>query len=779
MTFEAFFEGATDNAPLPYQRAYASSPFESTLILVPTGLGKTWTVLVPWLHRVSEKEAGVPTRLFLVLPRQNLTEQTYAVATKAVAKANLSETVKVIELMGSSEDNDLKLGPEKPTIIVCTQDMYLSRALNRGYARRPLQWPIDFALFNQDCLIVFDEVQLMSDGLATTTQLAAFRERYGIVGTAPCIWMSATLNPEWLDTVDFRSSRPSLRAIELTSEDHKHDIVKARIHAPKTVQPAPESCRTPEGCAAFVLGKHREGERTLVITNTVQRAKQIFDSLGPREDAILLHARFRPGDRHAKVKALDAIGPRGQIVVATQVLEAGIDIDSSQLITDAAPWGSLVQRFGRVNRKGGMTASEIWWVDQPLRGKLKPEDKNLLAPYQAEAVEAAISKLKHLQSASPAGLPPEDGAAPWRNVLRRSDLLDLFDTTPDLAGNAVDVSRFIRSGEEKDCYLAWRDFRGEPEEAPEPARAELQPEELCPVPIGELREWAKKRTLYSWNFGDKKWVRAGGESIFPGMLLLTDSSKGGYTAASGWSPESKGLVPAPPRHVPKSATANRQPEGDEDNPLSWTNHEESLTSHTNNVVTQMAKLLQELDHLKLHDFHADLRVAARKHDWGKAHPVFQETLGRKPGGELLAKQERSKARPGHSRKNFRHELASALAMVAAGDTDLSAYIVAAHHGRIRVCIRSMPGDLGTWAYRVRGIEEGDTLPTANLGAGTETEPITLTLKVVPMGSINGGNSWSERTLRLRDEVGPFRLAFLEMLLRVADNRASAQKDAPQ
>ena len=47
-------------------------------------------------------------------------------------------------------------------------------------------------------------------------------------------------------------------------------------------------------------------------------------------------------------------------------------------------------------------------------------------------------------------------------VLRRRDLLDLFDTTPDLAGNDVDVSRFIRDADDHDVRVCWRSFTGEP-----------------------------------------------------------------------------------------------------------------------------------------------------------------------------------------------------------------------------------------------------------------------------------------------------------------------------
>ena len=58
-----------------------------------------------------------------------------------------------------------------------TQDMPLSRALNRGYASGRARWPMKYTLVTQDCLWVMDEVQLMDVGLATSVQLQAFREQ--------------------------------------------------------------------------------------------------------------------------------------------------------------------------------------------------------------------------------------------------------------------------------------------------------------------------------------------------------------------------------------------------------------------------------------------------------------------------------------------------------------------------------------------------------------------------------------------------------------------------
>jgi CRISPR-associated endonuclease/helicase Cas3 len=155
---------------------------------------------------------------------------------------------------------------------------------------------------------------------------------------------------------------------------------------------------------------------------------------------------------------------------------------------------------------------------------------------------------------------------------------------------------------------------------------------------------------------------------------------------------------------------------------------------------------------------------------------MQETLHKAlgPYAEILAKQERAKAAQRHSRRFFRHELASALAMLAEGESDLAAYVVAAHHGRVRASIRSMPGERNMGRDCVRGIEEGDVLLGCSLGSGIGRAATRLTLAATVLGCGDRGPSWTDRVLRLRDEIGPFRLAYLEMLLRAADERASAK-----
>ena len=87
---------------------------------------------------------------------------------------------------------------------------------------------------------------------------------------------------------------------------------------------------------------------------------------------------------------------------------------------------------------------------------------------------------------------------------------------------------------------------------------------------------------------------------------------------------------------------------------------------------------------------------------------------------------------------FRHELASALALIGAGESALAAYVAAAHHGRIRVVVRSMPGERTAGRERVRGIDDGERLLACSLGGGVERTETAITLEFAKLGCGQGG-----------------------------------------
>jgi CRISPR-associated endonuclease/helicase Cas3 len=574
-----------------------------------------------------------------------------------------------------------------------------------------------------------------------------------------------------MKTADYQGK--GVPVIEPDAEDRKNPVVAARLWADKGLERAPAECRLPQGVAAFVAARHSAGTLTLVIANTVKRAIEIRAALEKKTDADvrLLHSRFRAVERSRHVEAVvGALREAGRIVVATQVIEAGIDLDAHLMVTDIAPYPSMVQRFGRVNRKGERKGCRIYWVDRPLTTKQKAlgdsanlaakEQEKVFAPYAPVEVQRAMDLLKEQSSAAPADLPELKGSPmPWKHVLRRADLLDLFDTSSDLGGNEIDISRFVRSDPERDVYVYWRTWEGKvPQNVSGAAESEL-----CPAPIGDMQA----KAVWTWNTMDGRWERP--ETLYPGMTVLLHSSDGKYSTDFGWWPES--TTP-----VPSAGAATEEPEQNNDDRKMFTKYRQTLAAHTDQVCDEMQLLIEGLTNLGIDSYREALKRAARLHDWGKAHPIMQETLQatKPPYSELLAKQAGSRK---HRVRFFRHELASALAMLAAGESDLSAYVAAAHHGRIRVVVRSMPGERFLGGDRVRGIKEGERLLSCSLGGGVDRQEVELSLAAAQLGfRLDGSASWTERVLRLREELGPFRLAYLEMLLRLADESASAKAE---
>jgi len=776
----------------------------SQLIEVPTGLGKTAAVLMAWLwNRVIQPDEAArsswPRRLVYCLPMRTLVEQTRKNVRRWLERLAknydssdlqwLAEHSPVV-LMGGEEPDGTKgdwdLYPEKLCVLIGTQDMLLSRALNRGYAMSRYRWPIHFGLLNNDALWVMDETQLMGVAVETTAQLNAFRHEATdrTFGRCPTWWMSATLDAAQLATVDHPEPEAGWLPLTLTEPDHAVPSVRDRYNARKPIAPAPFhlSSATKGGYAKelahLVAQRHQPGTFTLIVVNRVRRAQELYRALRKvmsghtPKGVALIHSRFRPGDRRQHEQIFEIEGDR--IVIATQAVEAGVDISARLLITELAPWASLVQRFGRCNRQGNLPNAEVFWVD------IEPKDEKdeLVLPYDVFSLKIAREQLQSLADVGPQSLAHINvPAAPVvRPVLRRRDLIDLFDTTPDLCGQDLDVSRYVRDGEDHDVQLFWRVIpaSGPDEDTSPPSR-----DELCRVSVGDLRKFLdrKKASVWSWNPLSKEWERV--QRARPGAVYLIDRETGGYSDAEGWTlePDDKPTLVERPSERPESYDDNRSSiaEG------VWV----SLTEHTTHVVEETDGLAGALNLDAA--LRAVLRTAALWHDVGKAHPVFQQMLTgwddvpSDKRSELQAKSD--KFRGGPRRPNFRHELASALAWLIAGpfevpERDLTAFAIAAHHGRVRLSIRSLseeetqPDD--PQRLYARGVWDGDQLPTIPLGEVT-IPPITLDLSSMQMGSGPHGASWLARMIALRDQLGPFRVAFLETVLRAADGRASARE----
>ena len=794
---------------------------DSLLVNIPTGLGKTAAVVLAWLwNRVILKRQDWPRRLVYCLPMRTLVEQTKEEVEKwlknLLAKASdlsLSKDAKQelqwlvehspVVLMGGEEldaaRRDWDIYPEKPCILIGTQDMLLSRALNRGYGMSRYRWPMHFGLLNNDCLWVLDETQLLGVGLETSAQLDALRRvltpKDHRLPDATW-WMSATLEARRLATVDHAEPTGGWPRLTLEKADLQLSAVRDRFRAKKPIQPAEAKLSADtkkeyaKTLAAFIAGKHESGSLTLVVVNNVGRAQDVYQQLKQSktlsDPLALIHSRFRPADRAQHETLLRTDG--GRIVIATQAVEAGVDVSARTLITELAPWSALVQRIGRCNRRGEFASeSRVFWVDV----QLKDDSDNLGLPYTAAELVSARKLLKPLDDAGPETLAKVVTEEPRiiRPILRRKDIVELFDTTPDLAGHDLDISRYIRDGVDTDVQVFWRDCGGE---APKPKEPEPNREELCRVSIlrfqpfldylkkarGKHKEHEISFTAYVWNHLDEQWEQA--SHARAGGTYLLDVRIGGYSLDLGWTGELADPKQSATWTTPLARPDARRSSGFSGDESSFTRAWVTLRDHTRHLVEETAAVADAISpHLA-----GVFTTAARWHDVGKAHTAFQQMLAR--GGppprnnELWAKSANAGGRC--ARRFFRHELASALAWLQtapadAAERDLVAYLVAAHHGKVRLSIRSLPDEEPPSdrpdARIARGVIEGDPLGPVDLD-GVSLSVITLDLRLMELGrAADDQPSWLARMIALRDRFGPFLLAWLETLLRAADGRASA------
>ena len=725
-TFEQFFTRLTGGRNAHRWQSDLAVPQAcgNRLIRIPTGFGKTLGVLAAWCwHRLERRDDDWPRRLVWCLPMRVLVEQTEHEVRSALARIGMlwngqgshDGMVGVHPIMGGADAGRWHLYPECEAVLVGTQDMLLSRALNRGYACPRARWPMEFGLLSQDAVWVMDEVQLMDVGLATSGQLQAFRDADGgdDKSIRPCAtwWMSATLQRAWLDK--------SPDATELAKQlgDRTHRIEPAhRVGAQWAEGAKPLSfCQVGNSRLASHAAEWHADEGcgvkgpTLVMVNTVERAVEVWNAIrrdrslkGTGVDVRLAHSRYRPAERRSWREEFlhgDACAPgTNRIIVATQVVEAGVDISASLLITELAPWPSLVQRFGRCARWGSIGRVVVVDLDHTTDRQAAPYSLAELCVARnacRELTDAGPLHLEQFEESHPALLPslyPYDPA----HLLLRHELDELFDTTPDLSGADIDISRFIRSGDERDVQVFWSMIG---DESPS---ADLKPtrDELCTVPFLKARDWLCQSgqpgtRAWVWDWLDREWRTVNRRSIYPGQTVLVDAEVGGYRTDAGWDPKSTkpvdlvttehnikyptrrcwkrdgdGWVPAE-RRVQDVPTEDYADDSEDDESLSAITEWQTIASHGLQVGEEAKRMAAKV----APEFCGLLNLAGRWHDIGKAHDAFQASIqaDERPRRSDIAKapdeawptpRDMYRIDATDQRRGFRHELASTLGLFA-------------------------------------------------------------------------------------------------------------------
>ena len=184
------------------------------------------------------------------------------------------------------------------------------------------------------------------------------------------------------------------------------------------------------------------------------------------------------------------------------------------------------------------------------------------------------------------------------------------------------------------------------------------------------------------------------------------------------------------------------------------------------------------------------------HDVGKLHRVFQDDLlstlsdddekrsSQWAKGSWKRNQEPDvdERRRLFRRRFFRHELPGALAYLEQGtseDRELVAYLIAAHHGKVRTSLRAIPTEpepTGMTRRYARGVWDGDEIGGLTVSNRIRLRPMKLSLELMDLGGGDKGRSWNAIVEDLIERHGPFELALLEATVRIADWRASGEAE---
>ena len=338
-------------------------------------------------------------------------------------------------------------------IIAATPDMYGSRALFRGYGSTKAARPRETALLTMDTVMVLDEAHMNRQLLHTTQRIAELQKREVNLGVPTLQVVETTATPS---TEDSGSTTLGVDIEALDSPNDKELHRRVYSHKELMLHPidkwdgkpgnAPTVNAAVDAIKKFLA--HREASEgseeahTIgCIVNHVRTAIAIKEALvknkvlEKEEEAQLLVGRMRPYDlkklqkKHSKLFTTE--GDKSvKVVVATQTLEVGIDVDFADLVTELAPASSLAQRFGRVNRLGHRTDSKVV-VIEPASGDSVKKDA---PPYKAVDLSNAYAWLEALNGAenpsvNPAAMvknPPVQ-SSPERLLYQRPEWPDLLE----------------------------------------------------------------------------------------------------------------------------------------------------------------------------------------------------------------------------------------------------------------------------------------------------------------------------------------------------------------
>lgn len=358
---------------------------DDLLLRIPTGEGKTEAALLWCLNNLKNKQ----TRIIYTMPTQVTSNAMYK-----RLKDYFGDNVGIVHgassliLAKEHPDDEWRRIKEKilgrtfsKPITVSTLDSFILTFFNVH------KWPL--AQLNlENCLLIIDEIHSYD-----WQMLGALRRILKELKIRGCkvVIMSATF--------------PQILEKEIIEDMNYRNLTQKNLFQYRPINLKKEylniSNKTSE-----IFNNFKENKKVLVVVNTVEKSKEIYnllkktgifiiaDEFNERSNLVLYHSQFIKKDRTHKELEIDLKEKwknKGLVLISTQVVEISLDIDFDVMYTELAPIDSLVQRFGRINRRKLESPGEVF-VQTKIdcisdRGKWT-------YPYRKEIIEESKAILK-------------------------------------------------------------------------------------------------------------------------------------------------------------------------------------------------------------------------------------------------------------------------------------------------------------------------------------------------------------------------------------------------
>jgi CRISPR-associated endonuclease/helicase Cas3 len=419
----------TSYPPFPWQEELFARFMKGTIdrsLDIPTGLGKT-NVMAIWLI-ARAAGAPLPRRLAYVVDRRAVVDQATDIAIRL--RENLDHNLDLKKSLGLGANSSLPIStlrgqhvdnkkwledPASPAIIVGTVDMIGSRLLFEGYGTSRKMRPYHAGLLGADTLVVLDEAHLVPPFEKLIETIAEGAAVFGQPDDA------------------LRSLIPQFKLLSLSATGRVHagvafglqgadltnnQVVRRRLDAPKrlTITTLEDQKKLPDALAEEAWKLTDNGKTAVRIIvfcdkrKDAEAAKEAIDNRanGDKKQGILrvpVHTELFVGGRRVfereeasdRLKALGFIAgstterSRPAFVFATSAGEVGVDLDADHMVSDLVAWERMVQRLGRVNRRGDGEAHIVVVAEPEPKPKKGVQDS--LAKHPKDRTEKEISAI--------------------------------------------------------------------------------------------------------------------------------------------------------------------------------------------------------------------------------------------------------------------------------------------------------------------------------------------------------------------------------------------------